>query len=318
MRRLDSTPSGWRPRGHPYPHIIYMAQSKSFFGLRRGSTKTLTFSVYNGKQVTKDRVTDVKNPRSSAQMKQRAVMATALRGYSALKEICDHSFEGITYGQKSMNYFVAQNARMIRSKAPNINLSLSKGNSVSNAYIISKGSLSPISVSAASNKFVTPLPKYTGTFTYGQVFSVLGATKAGDMITFVALVDNPGADASIYWVRITLTEQNMALNVDDNTSQKILEQLEEGVDFETNIDNFTPGDFDITINNSDPDSHNISVSLGTSGQNTSLGIILSRKSDTGWLRSPSTMVNLLSKFNYAEAIASYPESGEKILNGGNV
>ena len=113
-----------------------MAQSKSFFGLRRGSTKTLTFSVYNGKQVTKDRVTDVKNPRSSMQMKQRAVMATALRGYSALKEICDHSFEGVTYGQKSMNYFVAENARMIRSAAPSVNLSLSKGNSVSNAFII--------------------------------------------------------------------------------------------------------------------------------------------------------------------------------------
>lgn len=295
-----------------------MAQSKSFFGLRRGSTKTLTFSVYNGKQVTKDRVIDVKNPRSSMQMKQRAIMATALRGYSALKEICDHSFEGITYGQKSMNYFVSENARMIRSAAPNVNLSHAKGNSVSNAYMISKGSLPPVSVSVSANKFVTTLPKYTGTFTYGQVFSALGATKVGDMITFVALVDNPGGNASIYWVRITLTEQNMALNVDDNTSQQVLEQLVEGSDFETNIDNFTPNDFDITINNADPSNHNVSVSLNTNGQNASLGIILSRKSDAGWLRSPSTMVNLLGTFNYAEALASYPESGEKILNGGNV
>ena len=294
-----------------------MAQSKSFFGLRRGSTKSLTFSVYNGKQVTKDRVANVKNPRSSAQMKQRAVMATALRGYSALKEICDHSFEGITYGQASMNYFVAQNARMIRTAAPDVNLSLSKGNSVSNAYIISKGSLSPVSVSVSNNKFVTPLPTYTGTFTYGEVFSELGATKVGDMITFVALVDNPGANASIYWVRITLTEQNMALNVDDNTSQAALEQLVEGVDFETNIDNFSPSDFNILINNGDPNGHNISVSLDTNSQNASLGIILSRKSDAGWLRSPSTMVNLLAKYNYDEALTTYPENGEKILNGGN-
>lgn len=314
---LNSTPSGFALGGIPI-HILYMAQSKSFFGLRRGSTKTLTFSVYNGKQVTKDRVTDVKNPRSSMQMKQRAIMATALRGYSALKEICDHSFEGITYGQKSMNYFISENARMIRSAAPEVNLSLSKGNSVSNAYIISKGSLSPVSVSVKNNKFVTALPKYAGNFTYGQVFSDLGATKVGDMITFVALVDNPGANASIYWVRITLTEQNMALNIDDNTSQVVLDQLVEGTDFETNIDNFTPSDFNITINNSDPDSHNISVALETNGQNASLGIILSRKSDTGWLRSPSTMVNLKTTYNYADALATYPESGEKILNGGNV
>lgn len=295
-----------------------MAQSKSFFGLRRGSTKTLTFSVYNGKQVTKDRVTDVKNPRSSMQMKQRAIMATAMRGYSALKEICDHSFEGITYGQKSMNYFVSENARMIRDVAPSVNLSLSKGNSVSNAYIISKGTLPQISVSVSNSKFVTPLPTYTGSFTYGQVFSALGATKVGDMITFVALVDNPGANASIYWVRITLTKQNIALNVDDNTSQNALDQLTEGVDFETNIDNFSPSDFVILINNGDPLGHNISVSLETNGQNASLGIILSRKSDTAWLRSPSKMVNLLGTYNYDEAIASYPENGEKILNGGNV
>ena len=135
-----------------------MAQSKSFFGLRRGSTKTLTFSVYNGKQVTKDRVTDVKNPRSSAQMKQRAIMATALRGYSALQEICDHSFEGVTYGQKSMNYFLSENARMIRAAAPKVNLSLSKGNSVSNAYIISKGSLPAVKVSVNGTAFDIPIP----------------------------------------------------------------------------------------------------------------------------------------------------------------
>ena len=50
----------------------------------------------------------------------------------------------------------------------------------------------------------------------------------------------------------------------------------------------------------------------------SLGVILSRKSDNGWLRSSSTMVNLFDTYSYAEAIATYPESGEKILNGGNV
>lgn len=245
-------------------------------------------------------------------------MATALRGYSALQEICDHSFEGITYGQKSMNYFVSENARMIRAAAPDVNLSMSKGNSVSNAYIISKGSLPHVPVSVSNNEFVTPLPKYTGAFTYGKVFSELGATKVGDMITFVALVDNPGANASVYWVRITLTEANMALNVDDNTNQPVLEQLQEGVDYETNIDNFSPSDFNIMINNADPNDHNISVSFDTNSQNASLGIILSRKSDTGWLRSPSTMVNLLAKHNYNEALATYPESGEKILNGGNV
>lgn len=292
-----------------------MAQSKSFFGLRRGSTKTLTFSVYNGKQVTKDRVTDVKNPRSSAQMKQRAVMATALRGYSALKEICDHSFEGVTYGQKSMNYFVAQNARMIRTTAPNVNLSLSKGNSVSNAYIISKGSLSPVGVSVTGNRFTTPINFPESGFTFGNFMSDLGAVQIGDMATFVMLCDVNGSDASIYWVRLKLTEENINKSINLTSDIDILSVLTEGKDFETNIDNFSAGDFSILTNKNE--GYVIIEENDTSGPR-SLGVILSRKTDTGWLRSSSTMVNLTNTFNYAEALASYPESGEKILNGGNV
>lgn len=329
---LNSTPSGWRPRGHPYPHIIYMAQSKSFFGLRRGSTKTLTFSVYNGKQVTKDRVTDVKNPRSSAQMKQRAIMATALRGYSALKEICDHSFEGVTYGQKSMNYFVAENARMIRSAAPNVNLSLSKGNSVSNAYIIAKGSLPtiPLSVDTYQNdkKIVfVPHASITSGFTFGKLMEMFGATEIGDMVTFVNLIDNPDSNASIYWVRFKLTSKNVSKSIDTaELPARIWQDLVEGEDFETNIDNFTGDEFAFTIVQA---TGGQAIIIGDTWDGIgekpvgsiptqSLGAILSRKTDSVWLRSSSTMVNLTNTFNYADALASYPESGEKILNGGNV
>ena len=295
-----------------------MAQSKSFFGLRRGSTKTLTFSVYNGKQVTKDRVNDVKNPRSSAQMKQRAIMATALHAYSALKEICDHSFEGVTYGQKSMNYFVAENARMVRSAAPNVNLSTFKGIAVSNAYIIAKGSLPTIQFSSVldggAHQFRIPMVLPESGFTFGKFMENLGANTIGDMVTFVALIDNPGSSASVYWVRLKLTEENKVKPIDTDDSS-VLQALVEGTDFETNIDNFTSGDFTINTNRTN---NCVYVEPDDASKSQSLGIILSRKSDAGWLRSTSTMVNLLSTWNYNEALASYPKNGEKILNGGNV
>lgn len=305
-----------------------MAQSKSFFGLRRGSTKTLTFSVYNGKQVTKDRVTDVKNPRSSMQMKQRAIMATALRGYSALKEICDHSFEGITYGQKSMNYFIAENARMIRATAPNINLSLSKGNSVSNPYIIAKGSIPAIVVEniTDSNRmtFGTLVGKGKSAFTFGKLMAGYGATNVGDMVTFVHLVDNPGGNASVYWLRLKLTEQDKAIEITPSTEGvNVLSLLTEGRDFETNIDNFSISDFPFVAKHITADDETYMV-ISTGSETSaltpqSMGAIVSRKSDTGWLRSSSIMTTLLDEaWNYDEAIASYPESGEKILNGGNV
>ena len=299
-----------------------MAQSKSFFGLRRGSTKTLTFSVYNGKQVTKDRVADVKNPRSSAQMVQRAIMATAIHGYSALKEICDHSFEGISYGQKSMNYFVAENARIVRNAAAGVNLSLYKGNSVSNAYVISKGSLPAVAVTTSSSEnklnFTKPYPGSVSASTnFATFMSWFGATQLEDMVTIVTLVDNPGGNASIYWIRFRLTEENHNKTIGAaSLPHNIMGSLSVGDDFETNIDNFSDTDFPITITSS-----GLVLGNGTdenTPQSQSLGIIVSRKSETGWLRSPSTMVNLSNEFNYHEALASYPESGEKILNGGNM
>lgn len=245
-------------------------------------------------------------------------MATALHGYGALKEICDHSFEGVTYGQKSMNYFVAENARIIRAAAPNVNLSLFKGNSVSNAYVVSKGSLQPIKVTAAETDFDIKLTGLANGNTFGMLMSKLGATNIGDMVTFVALVDNPGGNASIYWLRIKLTEANSVIKITTLEGWSIYANLAEGVDYETNIDNFDgETDFPILIGDKGG-TPTLSVSLGTNGQNASMGVILSRKSDTGWLRSSSTMVNLKNTFNYSEALASYPENGEKILNGGNV
>ena len=88
-----------------------MARSKSFFGLRTGSTKSLTFQVYRGQQITKDRVYRVSNPRTVAQMKQRAIIPIVSAARSALKGLVDHSFEGVAYGEASLKEFSKQKLR---------------------------------------------------------------------------------------------------------------------------------------------------------------------------------------------------------------
>lgn len=88
-----------------------MAKSKSFFGLRTGSTKSLTFQVYRGQQITKDRVTRISNPRSDAQMRQRAIIPIVAASRAALKGLVDHSFEGVTYGDQSLKKFSELNLR---------------------------------------------------------------------------------------------------------------------------------------------------------------------------------------------------------------
>ena len=100
-----------------------MAKSKSFFGLRTGSTKSLTFQVYRGQQVTKDRVYRVSNPRTAAQMTQRALIPIVAAARSALKGLVDHSFEGVAYGEPSLKEFSKQNLRAgalsVTSYSPN-------------------------------------------------------------------------------------------------------------------------------------------------------------------------------------------------------
>ena len=100
-----------------------MAKSKSFFGLRTGSTKSLTFQVYRGQQITKDRVYRVSNPRTDAQMTQRALVPIVAAARSALKGLVDHSFEGVAYGEASLKEFSKQNLRAgalsVTSYSPN-------------------------------------------------------------------------------------------------------------------------------------------------------------------------------------------------------
>ena len=128
-----------------------MAKSKSFFGLRTGSTKSLTFQVYRGQQVTKDRVYRVSNPRSEAQMTQRALIPIVAAARSALKGLVDHSFEGVPYGEASLREFSKQNLR-----AGALSVTSYSPNGVSNPgfadLIVSNGSIHvPFQIESTTN-----------------------------------------------------------------------------------------------------------------------------------------------------------------------
>ena len=86
-----------------------MAKSKSFFGLRTGSTKSLTFQTLRGQQITKDRVTSVSNPQTTAQMDQRLLLPMVANARTRLAGLVDHSFEGVPYGYQSLQKFSSMN-----------------------------------------------------------------------------------------------------------------------------------------------------------------------------------------------------------------
>lgn len=124
-----------------------MARSKSFFGLRKGSTKAHTYSVWEGKQVTKDRAQDVKNPQTSAQMKQRLTLPLVAAARARLKELVNHSFEGVAYGDESLRYFSSRN---LEKQFLHVKSYVPKGASDCGLadFQVSKGSLPEVALTA--------------------------------------------------------------------------------------------------------------------------------------------------------------------------
>lgn len=87
-----------------------MAKSKSFWGLRRGSAGTLTFAKSSkGEQITKAKITSMKNPKTAAQNVQRMTFAGLAHARARWNYIVNHSFEGETPKISSLSMFTKRN-----------------------------------------------------------------------------------------------------------------------------------------------------------------------------------------------------------------
>ena len=86
-------------------------------GLLQNGSGKIGNVVLQRNNVQRVRKRTINNPRSQAQQISRMIAATATRAYSALKGIVDHSFQGIAYGGKSMNYFLKNAMRDLRNEA---------------------------------------------------------------------------------------------------------------------------------------------------------------------------------------------------------
>lgn len=93
--------------------------SSPFVGIAKGKLGEGVYYRAGGKTLARARNRNPRNPKSTAQCQQRLVFSTAARVAKTLREIVDHSFEGIEYGQKSVNYFQRQCAAVLKKHMQN-------------------------------------------------------------------------------------------------------------------------------------------------------------------------------------------------------
>lgn len=169
-----------------------MAQSKSFFGMRRGSTKTLTFQVNKGKQITKDRVYEVSNPKTFYQMKQRASFSKAVKFYKhAVANFFKFAFEDKKQDESDYNAFMRYNvsrSTVISADASKSDVYPALGN-----WLLSKGSIpSAVITPSGSTAFALAVTENELSTTSWSEVSRLIASKydlvEGDVVTFVHVV----------------------------------------------------------------------------------------------------------------------------------
>lgn len=181
-----------------------MARSSSFFGLRRGSTKSLTFSVLNGKQITKDRVTSVRNPNSTAQINQRMRLAAANVIYRYWKDYIDRGQQNVAYGEKSR---LAWLSSVLKSP-----LYIAKGGT---SYLpwnfpLTRGSLTPFDCSKSAIGMVQNLiAPYSvsdaANLTDAQILAVNPQLKEGDQIAVVGMYRDANENIKMVEIKHYLT-----------------------------------------------------------------------------------------------------------------
>lgn len=190
--------------------------AKTGFWLNGAKGKVAGTTIYqsNGETVMRVINRSVKNPRSTAQLIQRIITKTVAKQYSAMKEICDHSFEGVTAGANTMAKFRSVNNTLIRERIAAAQKAGDKFDEIFNFIPLKTNKLLPVAVQISEGSLprmaavcgvdIAQLPVPEADNTYQSVIDVLGLER-GDQLTFVTIESiNESGDLAFKFARIIL------------------------------------------------------------------------------------------------------------------
>lgn len=166
-----------------------MARLRAFGTKARGSVGAVTYYVANGQQIAREKATEVKNPKSSAQSAQRMKMSPAQKMFEALSGIVNHSWQGVKYGTASRQKFMSE--AMKQNGGPYV----VKGTTtfVPGTYLIADGSLPEIKGKFYNDNegFITNLfmdGYNTRADFVNKIINNNPNFEIGDKLTFIAIV----------------------------------------------------------------------------------------------------------------------------------
>ena len=322
-----------------------MAKSKSFFGLRTGSTKSLTFQVYRGQQITKDRVTRISNPRTESQMVQRALIPIVAASRAALKGLVDHSFEGVAYGDQSLKMFSSLNLKAgalnVASYPPNgysnpgfANLIVSRG-TINEGFQMTGGRFSATASYSCSAEGMVHKAYEAGAPAADLLREIaawaagegdVAICKPGTQLTFLTLIqdgalNDPKAALSAFYINRILFPGDNTLNTqleDVNGPWKIKEAVEQN-GFHFKLKNSQNDEINVSL---DHGLFDFTVTPGGSKKVVGMAVIVSKYVNNQWKRNNARIVLTADPdplYTYAQWRTTYEKTGAsaKYLNQGD-
>lgn len=238
-----------------------MAKGNVFLGMGRGSIGDVTFYRADGEQLSRVRNRRPRNPKTPAQLYQRAIMATVVKAYQAGKAIFDHSFQGYSVGAQCQQQFLKLNAKLLRELvATDINTPLALEDQkarvvapgvsapVANPLIISRGSYQQhlFNYDATNMGFYLPAVAPGGEQTVVQYADQNGLIP-GDIYTFIVFAErddfaytSPFTDSVYAWqrhcnfgfVRMVVRDDVLTNDVPVETYGQLFDFYSSGGDFD--------------------------------------------------------------------------------------
>lgn len=287
-----------------------MAKGIAINGMLRGKLGGVVYSRVNGEQISRVKAEVVKNPKTTAQMAQRAIFATATQAYSLMKPIVDHSREGVKYGSKTQQAFMKDALALLRSRAANDDGNFLIPNVaalMANPYIVSKGSLtSPKNVGYDSGNEIIAISNMDNPSLGGNLCvtakswcDALGINK-GDQITLVAIVrdaDQPilGQYAGREYRRNKFMYARITVKADANDNDVVYDYIGEAWGTAAIVEGISENNLIVDGVTAD------SIAFAPDGNLLACACIRSAKVDGKWLRSTESLEladnQLLYNFN---------------------